>query len=86
MSKWEKLLMRIESLSNDLRFEELRRVMEFYGYTMKPPGSGSSHYTFRKSGHYPVTVPKHNPIKKVYVEMIRDIIEQEENENENKNN
>ncbi|MGN1143523.1 MAG: hypothetical protein ACI4SU_03080 [Anaerovoracaceae bacterium] len=52
-------------------------------WEMKPPGSGSSHYTFRKSGHYPVTVPKHNPIKKVYVEMIRDIIEQEENENEN---
>ena len=28
MSKWDKLLMRIYSLSKDLRFEELRKVLE----------------------------------------------------------
>lgn len=37
MSKWEKLLARICSLSNDLRFEELRKVLESYGYTMYAP-------------------------------------------------
>ena len=50
MSKWDKLLMRICSLSRDLRFDELRKVLESYGYKMYAPGSGSSHYTFRKSG------------------------------------
>ena len=28
MSKWDKLIAAILSLSNDLRFEELRRVLE----------------------------------------------------------
>lgn len=37
MSKWEKLLMRIQKLSNDLRFQELRRVLESYGYEMRAP-------------------------------------------------
>lgn len=68
MSKWEKLLQRILSLSKDLRFDELRKVLEDYGYQMFSPCSGSSHYTFRKPGCQPITIPKHEPIKKVYVE------------------
>ena len=38
---------------------------------MNAPRSGSSHYTFRKQGCMPITIPKHEPIKKVYVEMVR---------------
>ena len=38
---------------------------------MNAPRSGSSYYTFRKPGHRPITIPKHEPIKKVYVEMVR---------------
>ena len=83
MSKWSKLLNKICSLSKDLRFEELRKVLESYGYTMYSPSSGSSHFTFRKQGCKPITVPKHEPIKKVYVEMVKEIIESEENGNEN---
>lgn len=37
----------------------------------------SYYYTFRKSGKNPITIPKHEPIKKVYVEMVRDIVEEE---------
>ena len=54
MSKFDKLIKEILSLSKDLRFAELRKVLEFYGYTMEAPRGGSSHYTFRKSGCYPV--------------------------------
>lgn len=46
MSKWEKLLEKICSLSRDLHFNALRRVLESYGYAMYAPRSGSSHYTF----------------------------------------
>ena len=77
MSKWDKLLEKICSLSRDLRFDELRRVLESYGYTINAPRSGSSHYTFRKSGCQPITIPKHEPIKKVYVEMVKQIVESE---------
>jgi predicted RNA binding protein YcfA (HicA-like mRNA interferase family) len=82
MSKWDKLLTRICTLSGDLRFDELRKVLESYGYEMRTPKSGSSHYTFRKSECQPITIPKHEPIKKVYVEMVRQIVESEAKNNE----
>ena len=50
MSKWDKLLARICTLSKDIRFDELRKVLESYGYEMNAPRSGSSHYIFRKKG------------------------------------
>ena len=84
MSQWEKLLTRILSLSNDLRFNELRKVLESYGYKMSNPKGGSSHYTFRKDGCYPITIPKHEPIKKVYVEKVRQIVESEDANEKNK--
>ena len=77
MSKWDKLIRRICFLSKDLRFDELRKVLESFGYEMNSPKSGSSHYTFRKPGCQHVTIPKHEPIKKVYVEMVRHIVESE---------
>lgn len=83
MSSWDKLLARIRLLSKDMRFEELSRVLREYGYTMYTPRSGSSHYTFRKPGCMPITIPKHEPIKRVYVEMVRNIVESEEKTNEN---
>ena len=69
MSKWEKLLARIHLLSGDLRFSELQKVMESYGYQLSAPKGGSSHFTFRKKGCRPITIPKNEPIKKVYVKL-----------------
>ena len=83
MSKWDKLLLRIRNLSKDLRFDELKKVMESYGYTMNAPKGGSSHYTFRKQGCQPITIPKHEPIKRVYVELVKQIVESEERNSEN---
>ena len=83
MSKWEKLLQKILSLSKDMRFDELRRVLESYDYEMNAPRSGSSHYTFRKAGCQPITLPKHEPIKKVYVQMVKEIVESEVQKHEN---
>ena len=83
MSKWDKLLAHICTLPKDIRFDELRKVLERYGYEMNVPRSGSSHYTFRKKGCMPIMVPKHEPIKKVYVEMVKQIVESEERNDEN---
>ena len=80
MSSWDKLLERIINLSNDMRFDELRKVLESYGYTMNQPRGGSSHYAFRKKGCAPITIPKKEPIKRVYVEQVRKIVEEENNE------
>ena len=78
MSKWVKLLERICSLDKDLRFDELRKVLESYGYEMKRPSGGSSHCTFRKPGYPPITIPTHEPIKTVYVLMVKEVIERGE--------
>lgn len=45
--------------------------------TLTAPSGGSSHYTFRKPGKNPVTIPKQKPIKRIYVEMVREIVEEE---------
>ena len=63
-------------------FDELKRVLEHYGYEVSNPTSGSSHYTFRKAGKPKITIPKHASIKVVYVRAVKAIVEGEENENE----
>jgi len=78
MSQFDKLIERIDSLDKNLRFDELRRVIEYYGYTMSGPSGGSSHKTFRKSGSQPITIPQHDPIKRAYVEKVKELIESEE--------
>lgn len=47
-AKGSRLLARILGLSKDLRFDELRKVLESCGYEMSAFRSGSSHYTFWK--------------------------------------
>ena len=78
LSKWEKLLNKITTLSKNVRFEELKRILESYGYEGRKPGSGSSHWTFRKQGKSPITIPENEPIKLMYVRLVKDIIESEE--------
>lgn len=52
MSKWDKLLEKIGSLSKDMRFNELRKVLESYGYEMHQP----------KGGQRPLDLSIGNPI------------------------
>jgi hypothetical protein len=78
LSKWQKLLSKITTLSRDIRFLELKKILESYGYEGKKPRSGSSHWTFRKLGKPPITIPESEPIKLAYIKMVKDIIESEE--------
>ena len=85
MTQWDKLLQRIKGLDKNLRFAELQKILQNYGYEMTAPKSGSSHYTFRKNGCNPITIPKHEPIKVVYVKMVKAVVEEDNNNfNENK--
>ncbi|MBQ3375029.1 MAG: type II toxin-antitoxin system HicA family toxin [Erysipelotrichaceae bacterium] len=82
MSKWDKLISCIMLMPGDVRFSELKTILESYGYTMSRPRGGSSHCVFRKDGCFPITIPLHEPTKRVYVKMVRDLIE-ENRKNEN---
>ncbi|UTC77412.1 addiction module toxin, HicA family [Treponema sp. OMZ 799] len=84
MAQWEKLLEKIKSLDKNMRFSELAKVLKAYGYVMTAPRSGSSHYTFRKKGCNPITIPNHEPIKSDYVRMVKEVVEEEESNQKEK--
>ena len=77
MSKFEKLIKEFYSLSNDIRIDEIKKILSYYGYTLA--SKKGSHFTFRKKGETPITIPVHGKtgIKKAYLEEIRKIIEKE---------
>lgn len=64
MSKWDKLTAKICNLSSNVRFDEIKKILESYGYTMYMPGGGSSHCTFRKEGCIQLQYPDMNQLKK----------------------
>jgi predicted RNA binding protein YcfA (HicA-like mRNA interferase family) len=62
---------RIAQHPKGVRFEELRRLLEAYGWTPERPRSGSSHHTFRRPGELPITVPFRRPtVLPVYVRAV----------------
>ena len=80
MAKWQKLLERLYRLDSSMRYDELAKILVTYGYQPNETGGGSSHVTFRKKGCNPVTIPRHNPIKKAYIEMVRSVVVSETSE------
>lgn len=80
MSQWEKLKKEILGLDKNLRFDSLSKAMRKIGYAQSQPKGGSSHYTFRKPGKMPITIPKATPINKAYVEMVKDAMLEHESE------
>lgn len=75
MSKFDKLLQRIRQLDKGLRFDEVKKVLVSYGYTLRFPHGGSSHATFRKAGYDSITIPTHEPIKRIYIMLVKEAIE-----------
>ena len=82
LGQWDKLINKILSLNKNLRFEELSKALIKIGYTQNQPKGGSSHYTFRKSGKMPLTLPKATPMNKAYIEIVRDVVMEFENEDD----
>ncbi|MBO5369119.1 MAG: type II toxin-antitoxin system HicA family toxin [Clostridia bacterium] len=76
MSKWDKLIEKILKADRSIRFEELEKVLKEFGYKKYQPKGGSSHYTFRKNGCMPITIPRHIPLNRVYIEMVSEIVKQ----------
>jgi hypothetical protein len=74
-----KLVEKILRNPKDVDFDDLRRLLEGFGYTCRAPSSGSSHYTFRKSGcPHIITVPKDKPVNKTYVKQVIKLLDLED--------
>jgi predicted RNA binding protein YcfA (HicA-like mRNA interferase family) len=72
----------ILKVNKNLRFDDLAKALTRIGFTQHQPKGGSSHYTFRKSGKMPITIPKATPINKAYIEMVRDAVIEYESEDD----
>lgn len=74
MTKCKKLVDRIRVIPSEADFDDVRRVLEMYGWTMRSPQGGSSHFTFTKEGEREIiTVVKHHDrVWRVYLDKICD--------------
>lgn len=64
--KTEKIIQKMKQQPNGIRFEELKKVLNDYGYFMKSK-TGTSHRNFINSNGDVITIKFENPLKAVYV-------------------
>lgn len=76
VSKWDKLIQQILKKNKDLRFADLAKALTIMGYTQYQPNGGSSHYTFRKNGCMLWQCNRHTPMNKVYIDIVKDIVQE----------
>jgi predicted RNA binding protein YcfA (HicA-like mRNA interferase family) len=78
MSKKEKLIERLLRKPVDMRFEEVRVILEYHGYTLDRKNQKGSHFVFFM-GDQILTIPVHNKVvKRTYLQMIIEILGLEE--------
>lgn len=58
VARADKLLQKLLRFPAEMRYSEVKRVLEAYGYRETQSSSGSSHYVFKKTGVPPVTLSK----------------------------
>lgn len=76
MTKREKRLTRLKQNINNVSFEDLRKVLEDHGFVLK--SVSGSHFTFHakiETKSYRITIPRHRPVKSVYVDKAFELIE-----------
>ena len=74
MTRREKELERIRNNPTNVRFEDLDRLLRSYGFERRPPRG--SHYFYKKKGCRPISIPRHKPVKTVYVKRALALIEE----------
>ena len=66
MSKKDKLIDKMINSPKNIRFDDMRNLLLYFGFVERHPRSGSSHYTFKYNDCI-ITVPKQNPVNQIYV-------------------
>lgn len=74
MTKREKRVRKLFQNPKTVSFKELDRVLKDFGFKMRQPGSGSSHFIYIK-GNIQISVPFRRPfVKEVYVKRVLELI------------
>ena len=68
-----KRIKKILESQKDVEYSAIKQILEEFGYKETQSKGGGSHYVFRKIRSKPITIPKHKPVKKVY---IKDVIKE----------
>ena len=77
MSKREKRLLKIRQSQKDVSMQELRQLLEDFGFKYEP--TDGSHYIFRYNNgglNFKIPIPFHRPIKEYYVKQVIKLIDQ----------
>lgn len=76
MSNRDKLLQKIKNNPNDVRFQDLCKLLEWDEWKHKSTRTSSTHYTYKKNGFGKVTIVKgkHNKVKVEYVKKVLEIM------------
>ena len=81
MGKREKLLEKLRNNPRNVSFEDLDKLLRWYGFVCRPP-RGGSHYFYKRRGCRPISVPRHKPVGSIYVKRAVALIEECENPEE----
>ena len=74
MTKRQKRVRRLFQNPRTVAFKELDQVLKSFGFEVRQPGSGSSHYIYTK-GEIQISVPFKRPyVKEVYVKRVLELI------------
>lgn len=80
MTKREKRFKRLFQNPKAVSFKELDRVLRDAGFTLRQPGSGSSHYVYTR-GDVQMSVPFRRPfVKEIYVKRVLELLGGEDEE------
>jgi predicted RNA binding protein YcfA (HicA-like mRNA interferase family) len=72
MSKKDKLLRRILDNPTNVRFQELQKLLDQYGFILERVTG--DHYIYKKPGFRPISVPFTHPVKSYVVREVIKII------------
>jgi len=70
LTRFKKLYNKIANNPKNVNFEELDKQLRRYGFERRQFRKGASHYSYHHHQHLPdiLTIPRHRPVKAVYVE------------------
>lgn len=66
---------RVTANRKSCSFEDLKRLLESYGYVERPRHGRSPHRVFKRAGSNPIPVPFARPVREHYVDAVLEAID-----------
>jgi len=71
MTQQQKLLERLHNNPKNVRFEEIDALLTSYGFAVRQPRGGSSHYVYRR-GKWIITIARRKPF--IHSKAVREVL------------